>query len=439
MIPNDTIAAIATPAGEGGVAIIRISGPGAREILSRAFSPAPKRDRMLTYGHVMDAGKPIDEAMAVFLPAPHTYTREDVAEIHCHGGRYITRRVLALVLALGARAANPGEFTLRAFLHGRVTLDEAEAVMALVNAGGEAAGRAAMRQLNGGVSAYVHGLRDRLVDQIARIEAHLDFPEEVDEEFTRTELIAALSALEGELRAQADERRARVVRDGASCVLLGAPNVGKSSIMNALAGSERAIVTDIAGTTRDVLTERISLGGLMIELSDTAGVRETGDEIEKIGVERARAAAAAADAVLAVFDAGTPWTPQDKELLSALDARAICVLNKTDLPVRKSLPGSIEVSCLTGEGLDELQRAILKALDAPQAGENALVCERHIALAREALAEIRAALDAARARVPLDALSVHLHAALNRLGEITGEDATEDVITRVFQNFCVGK
>ena len=188
-----------------------------------------------------------------------------------------------------------------------------------------------------------------------------------------------------------------------------------------------------------MLTERISLGGLLIELSDTAGVRETGDEIEKIGVERARAAAAAADAVLAVFDAGTPWTPQDKELLSALDARAICVLNKTDLPVRKSLPGAIEVSCLTGEGLDELQRAILKALDAPQAGENALVCERHIALAREALAEIRAALDAARARVPLDALSVHLHAALNRLGEITGEDATEDVITRVFQNFCVGK
>lgn len=436
---TDTIAAIATPAGEGGVSIIRISGPGAREILSRAFFPVPKKSRVLTYGHVVDAGDFVDEAMAVFLPAPRTYTREDVAEIHCHGGGYITRRVLSLVLSLGARAANPGEFTLRAFLNGRVTLDEAEGVMALVKARGEAAGRAAMRQLGGGVSAYVHGLRDRLLNQVAEIEAHLDFPEEIDEALTRDHLVCELQSLAEDLRARSDERRARVVREGASCVLLGSPNVGKSSIMNALAGSERAIVTDIAGTTRDVLTERIVLGGLLIELSDTAGVRETGDAIEKIGVERARAAAAAADVVLAVFDAGSPWTREDQDLLGALDERAVCVLNKTDLAVCKSLPGAIEISCITGEGLPELEQAILRALDARPSDENRLVCERHISLAREALAEMEQAVQAARTCVPLDALSVHLRAALVHLGEITGEEATDDVIDRVFARFCVGK
>jgi len=215
-VTRDTIAAVATPPGEGGVAIIRISGPGAREILSRAFSPAPKQNRRLTYGRVVGAQGAIDEAMAVFLPAPHTYTREDVAEIHCHGGEYITRRVLERAFELGARAAKPGEFTLRAFLNGRVTLDEAEAVMGVVSARSEAAGRAALRQLEGGVSAYVRGVRAQLVDQLAEIEAHLDFPEEIDEELTRETLIRSLEEILAGLRERADGARARIVRDVAS-------------------------------------------------------------------------------------------------------------------------------------------------------------------------------------------------------------------------------
>ncbi len=435
---GETIAAVATPPGEGGVAIIRISGPDAREILSRAFSPVPKA-RRLGYGHVMGKEGKMDEAMAVFMPAPHTYTREDVAEIHCHGGSYITQRVLERVFELGARPAKSGEFTMRAFLNGRVTLDEAEAVMAVISANSEAAGRAALRQLEGGVSAYVKSIRTQLVDQMAQIEAHMDFPEEVDEDLTREELIASLEEIIAGLRERSDGDRARIVRDGASCVLAGAPNVGKSSIMNALAGSDRAIVTDIAGTTRDVLTERVSLGGLTVELSDTAGVRETGDAIEKIGVERAKKAVQNADAVIAVFDASSPWNDSEKEMLSELDSRAILVLNKTDLTVEKELPGAIMISCKTGEGIKELENAILEALRAPEIAENQMTCARHIDLAKKALEALECALDSAQIGMPLDALCVYLQDALRTLGEITGEDATEDVIDRVFERFCVGK
>ena len=332
---NDTIAAIATPPGEGGIAIVRISGACAGEFLRAAFRPAHKGEMkhgQMRYGTLTDpAGAPIDEVMAVFFRAPRSYTREDVAEIHLHGGTMCARAAMERLLSLGARAAEPGEFTYRAFMNGRVDLSEAEAVMGLIGARSQAARRASIRQLRGGVSAPIGRMREELTGLLAKIEAATDFPDEIDEDVTAKDVREGASRIRNELSRAADGRRARIVRDGASVVLCGRPNVGKSSLMNALLSADRAIVTDIPGTTRDVLTESFEIGGVRYQLSDTAGIRETADAIEKIGVTRARDALRDADCVLLVLDSSAPLTPSDQSMLAARDERYLTILNKSDL------------------------------------------------------------------------------------------------------------
>lgn len=438
----DTICAVATAAGEGGIAIVRGSGCRAREIFLSAFRPARAKrveSHRMMYGHVLDAdGQVIDEAMGVFLAAPATYTREDMFEIQCHGGTVCARRVTELLIGLGARIAECGEFTRRAFLNGRIDLSRAEAVMSLIGANSEAAARASVRELSGGISGFVRSASDQLKEALSLIEASTDFPDEVEEAGAARIVRGRIEAVRRDIAARIDERSARLIREGASIVLTGRPNVGKSSIMNALLNQDRAIVTSVPGTTRDVLTERITLGGVAAELSDTAGMRDSEDEIERIGVRRAERAAAQADIVLIVLDAGEALTDADRAMLDRRDARAIVVLNKIDREQITFIDGAVRVSAATGEGMDDLVSAMTERVRAV-GNEGAMTQQRHIALAKDAIAAIDGAISAIDAGLPLDVCAIDLKSALESLCEITGENASEAVIDRVFSNFCVGK
>ena len=449
---SDTIAAIATASGAGGIAIVRISGEKAADILEKMFIPARARDRFeshrLMYGRAVDDnGGTLDEVMAVLMRAPATYTRQDVAEIHCHGGAVSANAVLGRVLALGARTAMPGEFTRRAFMNGRIDLARAEAVRQLVGAGSQAAARASLRQLEGGVSGFVKRISDRLTDIMALLEASTDFPEEVEEEVAAEQVVEGLKAVIREIRDRGDARSARLIREGASIVLAGRPNVGKSSLMNALLDQERAIVTDIPGTTRDVLTERISIGGVVAEISDTAGRRTTEDPIERIGVDRAERAAEGADVVLIVLDAAEDLDEEGAALVKAADERSVICLNKGDLEVRttseqlRGLTGAkiLEISARTGAGLQALKEELSRRLSAGEECDGRLTARRHIELADSAAKHLEQAVEAVGDGLPLDTAAVDIRAALSDLSEITGENAAESVIDRVFENFCVGK
>lgn len=449
---NDTIAAIATARGAGGIAIVRISGDNAAEIFKKAFLPAAKRgdfeSHRLMYGWAVDAaGEALDEVMAVLMCAPKTYTREDVVEIHCHGGSASAQAVLSRVLECGARMAQPGEFTRRAFMNGRIDLSRAEAVMQIIGANSQAAARASVRQLEGGVSGFVRGVSDRLTDVMALIEASTDFPDEVEEEIITVQIVDDLKAICDDILVRCDRRSARLLREGASIVLAGKPNVGKSSLMNALLDQERAIVTDIPGTTRDVLTERIHVGGIAAELSDTAGRRMTEDPVEKIGVDRACRAAESADVVLIVLDVSQPLDPEDRVLIEDADERCIVCLNKQDLDAvitRKEIKSITQaklfmLSAETGHGISDLIEEIAQRIAITDETDGQLVLERHLELARDAATNLQSAMAAIKAGMPLDTVSIDLREALSNLSEITGLNATEEVIDRVFSNFCVGK
>ena len=448
----DTIAAIATAGGAGGIAIVRVSGGDAEAILKRMFIPAARREyfesHRLMYGRAVDeGGDTLDEVMAVLMRAPSTYTREDVAEIHCHGGSASANAVLGRALELGARMAAPGEFTRRAFMNGRIDLARAEAVMQLIGANSQAAARASLRQLEGGVSGFVRQVSDRLKDVLALLEASTDFPEEVEEEAAAREVAEKLGMIAGEIRRRGDRRSARLLREGASIVLAGKPNVGKSSLLNALLNQERAIVTSIPGTTRDVLTERVSLGGVMAEISDTAGLRDTEDPIERIGVDRAKRATERADVVLIVLDAARSLDPSDVELVKSADERAIICLNKSDLPVvltaqqLESLTDSriMSISAQSGAGLDELIDELRHRVAAGEEDNGQLTAQRHIELAQSAADSLDSAVKAIEMGMPLDTAAIDIREALSTLSEITGENATEAIIDRVFEQFCVGK
>ena len=376
---NDTIAAIATAPGEGGVAILRVSGELSEKIMREAFLP-PRgykkgiiESHRMYYGHLVDGkGSHLDEVMAVLMRAPKSYTREDVLEISCHGGRAAIMRALRRVLSLGARSAEPGEFTRRAFENGRIDLTQAEAVMSLISAGSEAAYRSSVRQLEGGVSSFVKGCRDDLLALMARIEAANDFPEEIDELSEAREAAFEARRIAGRILERADEKAARIVREGVSVVLAGKPNVGKSSLMNAILGSERAIVTEIAGTTRDVLTERMSLNGIAITLSDTAGQHETGDVVEAIGVKRAQDAAGQADVVILVLDGSRDLTAEDEALIAQADERYIIVWNKADLWEGERSPAGIRISARNGAGMEELTARLSGMIDTGSGQEGML-------------------------------------------------------------------
>lgn len=440
---KDTICAIATAAGEGGIAIVRASGKRALEIFSESFAPAAQKEivsHKMMYGFAVgEGGEQLDEAMAVYFKAPNSYTREDMFEIQCHGGGVCARRVMERLIQLGARVAQSGEFTKRAFLNGRIDLSKAEAVMALIGANSEAAARASMRQLQGGVSGFVKKAAEELKDQMALIEACTDFPDEVEEADAAERVHRGIEKIISEIEFRMDERSAKLIREGASIVLAGRPNVGKSSLMNALLNQERAIVTSIAGTTRDVLTERIRIGGITAEISDTAGRRNTDDPVEKIGVDRAAQAADTADILLIVIDASEELTQEDKELLAQRDERAIVILNKSDLPQKTFIEGAMEISAVDGTGVETLMREMERRVAVHSGIEDKMTEERHLRLAKRALSALRNALLALDSGMELDMIEIDLKEALEHLSQITGENATEEVIDRVFSSFCVGK
>ena len=437
------ICAIATASGEGGIAIVRASGEGMKEIFGGIFRPARAKEissHKMMYGHALDRdGNVLDEVMAVYLAGPNTYTREDMFEIQCHGGNVCAGRVLERLMELGARIAEPGEFTRRAFMNGRIDLSRAEAVMSLIGANSEAAARSSLRQLQGGVSGFVREVSEELKEWMALIEACTDFPDEVEEEDAAQRVREGVLAVSKKIEGRCDERGAKLIREGASIVLAGRPNVGKSSLMNALLNQERAIVTSVPGTTRDVLTERIRLGGVYAELSDTAGRRETDDPVEKIGVDRAAKAAETADIVLIVLDGSEELTEEDRELLEKRDERCIVCINKSDLEQIIHVDGAFEISAADGEGIDALVREMEKRVRVSGGMEDRMTEQRHIFLAKRAMAAIGRAVESIDAGMELDLCEIDLREALDALSEITGEDASEEVIDRVFKRFCVGK
>lgn len=447
---RDTIAAQATAAGEGGVAIVRVSGADCEAVVSRVFrakNGKPLANRVLTYGCVMENGEIADEAMAVLMRAPHSYTRENVAEIHCHGSQALVRKILMLLMAAGARMAEPGEFTYRAFMNGRIDLAQAEGVMRMIRAGSERAMRSAVRQMEGGVSAFVRTARAEITSLLAAMAAAIDFPDEVEETQTALEVTASCKAIAARLEAACDARAGRIEDEGLRVVLCGRPNAGKSSLLNALLGGERAIVTDIPGTTRDTLTEAMQIGGVRVLLTDTAGLRETGDAVERIGVERAKKALSEADVRALVLDGASPLTEEDKAALFGL-APQLIILSKGDLApvltadeVRAAFGDvpTVAVCAPRGEGMEALKEALAAFVPEDGAESSALSQTRHVEAARRACAALSDAVAALSDGMPLDVAAVDLSAALDALGEITGETMSEKVIDEVFAKFCVGK
>jgi tRNA modification GTPase len=466
---NDTIAAIATPPGAGGIGVIRVSGPGAFAAVQSLFhQPHGWRDlppsHLLTYGRIVDprTREYIDEVLVAFMQAPRTYTREDVVEIQGHGGPLVLQRILRLVLGQGARMANPGEFTLRAFLNGRLDLAQAEAVMDLIEAQTEAGQRLAAQQLRGRVSAQVQEARHTILGVIARVEASIDFPEEE----VPIPLPGELSPLMIDAQEQIDAllagaNQGRLYRQGLRVAIIGRPNVGKSSLLNALLRTDRAIVTPIPGTTRDTVEEVASVRDIPLHLIDTAGITPTADPVEQIGIQRSRAAAESADVILLVFDSSEELLEQDwlvSQELRALGSDSqptrkpvILVVNKIDCPqrlnseaVRHLWPHAplVRTSMLTGEGLPQLEETLVNLVTSGKTlpHESALITsERHRESLRRAADHLQAALSALHQSLPLDFVSIDLRAAYDALGEITGETASDDLLERIFSEFCIGK
>ncbi len=430
----DTVFAPSTAIG-GAISIIRVSGEQTRAIAERLLDkPVTDRPNRMRHVRILHRGNVIDDCMAVFFEKPKSYTGEDMLELHCHGGMTTVRCVLSALSLAGGVPAGPGEFTKRAFLNGKMDLSEAEAVMDVINAQAEGSLRSALEQLSGSVSRRVRNVEERLLDARSAIEAAIDYPDEA-EESAYASLPAVLHAVKTELADMIEEgRRGRALRDGLKLVILGRPNVGKSSLLNALLGEDRAIVTAAAGTTRDVLDERISINGVPVRLIDTAGVREAADEAERIGVDRAKKALLTADAVLLVLDGSEPITAEDEALLKETEGKTrIVIANKCDLGTR--IEGALPISCKTGEGVDALIKCIGAIAEPAAQSTDAITNERHIRALEAALD----AIDHTVTQTEPDCIATDLTDALHQLGTITGTDVDAEVVDRIFMNFCVGK
>jgi tRNA modification GTPase len=460
MYIRDTIVAPATAPGAGAVAIIRLSGPRALEILRAIWKPSHDGDlkpRRVYLGHVIDPdnGALLDRALAFLMHAPASLTGEDVAELQVHGGPFLVRRIVSLVVSRGARPAEPGEFTRRGFLNGRTDLTEAEAVDDLVNAHGEAALRQALAQLSGALAQKVRGLRDKIVGIRAHLEAEIDFSDEDIRLPSRHQLAGEIERIIGDVAILHDSFvRGRLARDGARAAIVGKPNVGKSSLLNLLLGTDRAIVTDIPGTTRDVIEDTIQLGPIPLTILDSAGLRgEGGDAVERLGIERTRRSVAEADLLIAVFDSSRALDCDDAAIVALCDQRSgIAVLNKSDLPAHfgtaalheagLSMP-ALAMSALTADGLEGLRRELASTIDA-LAGRGA---ESEIAISRgrhrdalaQALSALKAGRESALRAMPPEIVAVDIAGAADALGAITGEVSSEDVLDRIFSEFCIGK
>jgi len=456
----DTIAAIATAVapGQGSVAIVRLSGPDALAIGRRLFRAPGSQvwdSHRILYGHVVDpaSGERIDEALLLLMQAPRSFTGEDVVEFHCHGGLICVQRVLDLVLACGARRAQAGEFSQRAFLNGRLDLTRAEAVSDLVTARSRRAAQLAIAGLDGGLQRQIAALRERLLDQLAELEARVDFEEDLpplDGAAVAAELAAVRFALE-ELVAGAAQ--GQLLREGLRVAIVGRPNVGKSSLLNRLSRSERAIVTDLPGTTRDLVESELVLQGVPLTLLDTAGIRATDDRIEQLGIERSRSALASADLVLLLFDLTAGWTSEDQALRALVPEGVACLVvgNKLDQGPQGLGPKSdprpvasetaeVRISAATGAGIEELVGTLLaRCGSSGDQGIAVALNRRQADLAASAAASLERSLEAAEQQLPWDFWTIDLRAAALCLGEITGEEVSEAVLDRIFSRFCIGK
>lgn len=456
---TDTIAAIATAVapGEGSVAIVRISGPEAEGIGRQLFA-APGQQvwetHRVLYGHVVDpaSGERVDEALLLLMRAPRSFTRETVVELHCHGGLVAVQRVLELVLAAGARRALPGEFSQRAFLNGRLDLTRAEAISEMITARSRRAAQLAMAGIDGGLQQRIGTLRERLLDQLAELEARVDFEEDLPP-LDAAAVVAELEAVRAALQQLvAEARQGELLRQGLRVAIVGRPNVGKSSLLNLLSQRQKAIVTDLPGTTRDLLESELVLDGVPLTLLDTAGIRPTSDRVEQLGIARSREALAAADAVLLLFDLSAGWTPEDAALRALAPEGAVLLVagNKADaaaLPVGlvppddgARAPADVSFSAVSGAGRDELVAELLRrcgagSLEGVQVALNA----RQRDLAGAAALSLEASLEAAAQQLPWDFWTIDLRTAVRCLGEITGAEVSEAVLDRVFSRFCIGK
>lgn len=455
---TDTIAAISTAMGEAGIGIVRMSGENSLKIANIIFKgkrSLEEESRKLTYGHIIDPKEEqlIDEVLIVFMKGPYTYTREDMVEIYCHGGIISVKKILELTLSNGARLAEAGEFTKRAFLNGRLDLSQAEAVIDIIRAKTDKSFEVSLDQLEGSLSSKIHEIRNILLEMIAHIEVSIDFPEEDVEEVTYDELMEKGTIVEEKIdRLLSTADRGKILRDGLSTVILGKPNVGKSSLLNAILRESRAIVTNIPGTTRDVIEEYVNIDGIPLKVVDTAGIRTTDDLVEKMGVDRAKGMVDKADLIIAVFDASEGLSEEDYEIIDIIkDRKAIVLLNKSDLPNEydedylKDLLSNKEIittSITTGIGVDRLEQSIKEMFytgELEVESDTIVTNIRHKNQLLKARKNIEEGLDGIKLNMPLDCVEVDIKNCWENLGEISGDTVGEDILDKIFSEFCIGK
>ena len=459
MYSTDTIAAIATAVGESGIGIIRVSGPDAIAIVEQIFQA--KQDKSLAevetytahYGHILEQEDVVDEVITLVMKEPKTYTKEDVVEINCHGGTVILRKILDLILNKGARLAEPGEFTKRAFLNGRIDLAQAEAVADLIQSKTEASLEVALNQLEGGLSDKVNEIRQDIISLLAHLEATIDFPEDEIEDFAPEELETRINEVENKIdKLLATSERGKILKEGIEAAIVGRPNVGKSSLLNALVREKRAIVTDIPGTTRDVIEEVINIDGIPVKIIDTAGIRNAQDQIEKIGVEKSEEYLAKAELILLVVDISAGITEGDKKLMKdAQDKEVVVIANKLDLEdqlelkkIEEILPEApiVKTAAIANQGINELEDAISELVYSGKisAQDEAVISNlRHkkaLERAKENIFDVRSTWEQG---LPNDFLTIDLRAALEAVNEITGNAIGEDIVDQIFADFCLGK
>lgn len=456
---EETIVAISTASGSGGIGIIRISGKDSFNIVEKIFKPKNKNKEIkgynIKYGQIVNPAnnEVIDEVLVSYFISPKSYTTENMCEISSHGGIIVEKKILELCINNGAKLAEPGEFTKRAFLNGRIDLSQAESIIELINAKTDKEAKESVNQLQGELSNKINQIKQKIIDIMVNIEVTIDYPEYDVEEVTNSEAIDGLEEIKGDLIKLEDSfERGKILRDGLKTVILGKPNAGKSSLLNALLKEERAIVSDIAGTTRDTIEEYININGIALKIIDTAGIRDTDNAIEKIGVEKSKKIASSADLIIAIIDNSTKIDEDDKNILDIIkDKTAIIVLNKSDLKeenknneelINSLYKPVVRISAINGEGLDNLYDKISELFEFNEisnSNELLITNERHKNQIKKAKESIKNAIKTIKEQMPLDIITIYIKQALEDLGEITGDNVSEDIINEIFSKFCLGK